>query len=295
MNKNPFSFYDFLGYLFPGIIALALTVFAVALNIEKASIDEYFNINKFVAVFQEKQGLKWWESTILVIILSYVTGHIIAYMSSVVVEYFANSLFGYPSYYLLHDRKIRWKMLLKTYWVGSRILFGRILWRFIVFIILFPIAIVIGLIGIPLKMIEFIVRPLDEYIQNSIQRKLLQLSKTLNLDIPDVNSTADHHRIVMHYVYLNIPNCQRKVDNYIAIYGFLRAITLIACLFFDYLLYLQICTLDIDAYINWDAAIILLFILILCNILFMGFVKFYRRFTLENYMALLTEKDIDVE
>lgn len=27
------------------------------------------------------------------------------------------------------------------------------------------------------------------------------------------------------------------------------------------------------------------------NLLYMAFVKFYRRFTLENYMALLTEKD----
>ena len=69
MNKNPFSFYDFLGYLFPGIIILALTVFAVALAKESAPIEEYFQINKFVDVFQDKQGLKWWETTILTIIL----------------------------------------------------------------------------------------------------------------------------------------------------------------------------------------------------------------------------------
>ena len=41
---------------------------------------------------------------------------------------------------------------------------------------------------------------------------------------------------------------------------------------------------------NWNAVLILLLMGILCNVLFMGFVKFYRRFTLENYMALLTEK-----
>ena len=109
-------------------------------------------------------------------------------------------------------------------------------------------------------------------------------------DSPDVNSKADYHRIVMHYVYLNIPNCQRKADNYVAIYGFLRTMTLIACIYFDYFFYWQVFTLNIHAGVNWNAVLILLLMGILCNVLFMGFIKFYRRFTLENYMALLTEK-----
>ena len=153
-----------------------------------------------------------------------------------------------------------------------------------------PISIPLLLFGKCLKLTEFIARPLDGYVRNSIQQKLFQLSKTLNLAIPDVNSNADYHRIVMHYVYLNIPNCQRKADNYVAIYGFLRAMTLIACFYFDYLFILQLGTLDIHADINWYAIKVLLAMGILCNVLFMGFVKFYRRFTLENYMALLTEK-----
>ena len=103
----------------------------------------------------------------------------------------------------------------------------------------------------------------------------------------------------MHYVYLNIPNCQRKIDNYIAIYGFLRACTLISCLFFDYLFFMQLCTIgecfNAPSYmsyeINWVAVFILFLLATLCIVLFMGFVKFYRRFTLENYMALLTEKE----
>ena len=41
---------------------------------------------------------------------------------------------------------------------------------------------------------------------------------------------------------------------------------------------------------NWPAVGLLVAMFILCNVLFMGFTKFYRRFTLENYMALLTEK-----
>lgn len=129
-------------------------------------------------------------------------------------------------------------------------------------------------------------------------RKLNKLSDTLSLQQPDVNSKADYHRIVMHYVYLNIEACQRKVDNYVAMYGFLRAMALITCFLFDYLLidqlkysYLIVRELGMkNCVINWECISILVVILIVANLLYMGFVKFYRRFTLENYMALLTEK-----
>lgn len=315
MNKNPFSFYDFLGYLFPGIIFLTLLVFAVALAKENAPIDEYFHINKFVSVFQEIQGLKWWETTIITIILSYVSGHLVAYLSSIFVEYLANTLFKYPSHYLLHKEPVGFRSIFRRYFMfsislkvlkslpkifkkGSRnkrvccskINSGLFLYRALILLILLPVFFPLVFLGPVLKITNFVVRPLDDYVINSIQLKLIDLFKALNLSIPDVNSNADYHRIVMHYVYLNIPNCQRKADNYVAIYGFLRAMTLIACFYFDYLFILQLGTLDIQTDINWYAIKVLLAMGILCNVLFMGFVKFYRRFTLENYMALLTEK-----
>ncbi len=290
MNKNPFSFYDFLGYLFPGVVALALVIFVLALHSENAPVYEYFSINKFIEVFQEKQSLEWWESTIIVIILSYVAGHIVAYLSSIIIENFANNLFGYPSYYLLHYDKPRLCLLCKRYWIYPSFNLGRFFWRLVFFFMLSPIVIVTVIIGVPLRIVEYIVRPLDEYVRNSIQGKLMQLSQMLNLELPDVNSKADYHRIVMHYVYLNIPNCQRKADNYVAIYGFLRAMTLIACTYFDYLLFQLMRALNTHTDVSLNVVLVFLVVLILCNVLFMGFIKFYRRFTLENYMALLTEK-----
>jgi len=101
----------------------------------------------------------------------------------------------------------------------------------------------------------------------------------------------DFHRVVMHFVYLHMPQSQRKTDNYIALYGFLRTITLISCLIFDYLLCQQIHTIFTIGYngvINITAVVVLIVLFLICNILFMGFMKFYRRFTLENYMTLLT-------
>lgn len=166
-------------------------------------------------------------------------------------------------------------------------------------LILFPVSAFMLFFGKLLSITSFVARPLDEYVRNSITNKLNNLSTTLSLDRPDVNSDADYHRIVMHYVYLNIPNCQRKVDNYVAMYGFLRAIALIACVVFDYFLIDQIkysyaiinkvgwdkCCVD------WTSVKIFILMAIVANLLYMAFVKFYRRFTLENYMALLTEKN----
>lgn len=288
MTKNPFSLYDFLGYLFPGMAALMLTVFLVHLNKtyeQSIPIDCYFKIKEFVAAIEGNKGLKWWENTVLIVIIAYIAGHITAYLSSRTIEYFTNAVMGYPSYYLLHEDKRH--CVISEFFQGSkRWDFWKWLYRVVILVFLFPIAIFM----IPKALRKFISRPLDDYVINSIQMKLRELSATLNLNVPDVNSKADYHRIVMHYVYLNIPQSQRKADNYVAIYGFLRAITLIACLFFDYLLVAQVLSINPYLSINWQALGMLLMVFLLTNILYMGFVKFYRRFTLENYMALLTEK-----
>ncbi len=288
MTKNPFSFYDFLGYLFPGLTTLMLTAFVVYLykiNGLNVSFDNFIQIKEFADALEEVLGLNWWECTVLVVVLAYIAGHIVAYLSSVTIEYFANSTMEYPSYYLLHEGKNR--SIFSVFFQGKK---GWTAWKKVYRILLFIVLLPIFIFTIPKTLRSFISRPLDEYVINSIQAKLMELSKTLNLNIPDVNSKADYHRIVMHYVYLNIPQSQRKADNYVAIYGFLRAMALIACLFFDYLFVTQALTINLFMPINWDAVKILLIIFVLTNILFMGFVKFYRRFTLENYMALLTEK-----
>ncbi len=325
MNKNPFSIYDFLGYLFPGLSAMLIVIYIIFLGTE-ASIEEYFSFATFLDIFKKNMDIAWWQSTVIIILLSYISGHIIAYLSSVIVEDFSNRIYNYPSYYLLHTNhfnikslksceseclkwqkpKFIWKYLR---WIANRCYIisyfkenkgkSRKLWCIIEVILIFPVSFFFLTIGAVCGLGQFITRPLDQYIINSVHIKLWKLAETLKLHQPDVNSRQDYHRIVMHYVYLNIPNCQRKIDNYIAIYGFLRACTLITCLFFDYLFFIQLCTIEeyFNAYsyvayeINWTAIKILLLLATLCVVLFMGFVKFYRRFTLENYMVLITEKE----
>lgn len=295
MNKNPFSIYDFLGYLFPGLIFLVMIFFIS--HIKSAPVDEYFDFSKYQTLLKSGKEYDWWESTVFIIVTSYVVGHIVAYLSSSTVEYFTNHLFGYPSHYLLHEEVNNYRSVLSRYFSSPTL--GNVIWRILVMFILLPVTFVMLVLGIKLSLIKFIVRPLDDYVRNSILYKLNKLSDTLSLQQPDVNSNADYHRIVMHYVYLNITNSQRKADNYVAMYGFLRAITLILCIFIDYMLIDQVIySAEIikrngleHSIINWNGVWIFVVLIVVANLLYMGFVKFYRRFTLENYMALLTEKN----
>lgn len=289
MEKNPFSFYNFLGYLFPGMLTLLIVIHIIYLK-DTPSICDYFSITDFMNTVKNKLSFDWLKSTLILIILSYICGQIIAYLSSVTIEYFANKLYKYPSYYLLHGEDRNFVYYWRTYfWDG--LYFGNFIWRIILFFIAFPVTLFILLLGAPLKINKFITHPLDAYIRDSIQTKLFNLSQKLNLARPEINSDNDYHRIVMHYVYLNIPNCQRKTDNYIALYGFLRAICLISCIFTDILIIKGLSTINFSASFDWKGFMLIITMAFLSNILFMGFVKFYRRFTLENYMALLTEKN----
>lgn len=286
MDKNPFSFYDFLGYLFPGMMTLLIIIHLIYID-NPTSISDYFNIEKFIKTFKNDISIEWWKTTLLLIIFSYTCGHIISYLSSTTIEYFSNRIFKYPSHYLLHEDKRNYCDYWASYFTDNAT-FGNICWRIILFFLLCPITCFILPFGSLIHINAFVARPLDAYIRDNITTKFLHLTQKLQLSQPQLESDADYHRIVMHYVYLNIPNCQKKTDNYIAIYGFLRSICLILCTFTVFIFYNAIFSSNIHITpTGWKLVITMI---ILCNITFMGFVKFYRRFTLENYMALLTEK-----
>lgn len=295
MNKNPFSIYDFLGYLFPGFVAITLVIYIILIN-DNDSIESFFSIKNFVKLYGNTFKDYKWESAAIVLILSYIAGHIISYLSSTIVEYLMNKTFGYPSWYLLNKQKYTLSLLWNSYYTKDTNC-GKKIWRSIVILIMIPVSFVIFVFSVKSSLIKFIVRPLDEYTTKNITAKLKNLFEKLGLTHHDIEAKDDYHRIVMHYVYINIPNSQRKLDNYVAMYGFLRALTLISCLLFDYLIYKQFCTISnyltngFEGSINSFAITILFILFIICNVLFMAFVKFYRRFTLENYMALLTEKN----
>ena len=285
--KNPFSIYDFLGYLFPGGLAL-LILFAIYKMIKETGTIlpfDYHAVLKFLISPKDEVNL----TKILVpfILLSYILGHMSSYLSSITIEYITNRFYMYPSKYLLNirDGKTPKERLNEEDSVSPK-LKKRILW--VLKKILFPIVV----IPFNSKLFNaFITRPLEPYLVNNINKKIKDLFKELNME-GDYNECDDFHRLVMHYVHLNMPASNRKADNYIALYGFLRATTLIMVLFTDFIIVTMLLSIFVNfgQSINWSSVMLLISCWLISIICYMGYIKFYRRFTQENLMSLLTGK-----
>jgi hypothetical protein len=93
---------------------------------------------------------------------------------------------------------------------------------------------------------------------------------------------TDFFRFIYHYAVERAPNHLPKMQNYVAIYGFLRTITLISVFFFWGTIW-HIAQLEC---FHWAFVGISVGVSFLSFIFYMSFIKFYRRFSLEAFMAL---------
>lgn len=298
LHKNPFSVYDFLGYLFPG--ACVLYFIMIAINLTDYTVEEIkflFTDNSFLSSISILKSF-------LFILGSYVLGHIIAYLSSITIERWTLWLFGYPSEFLLEQRKKT------TYWSSNvtscgtekieeiscdhlakslyLYLLKRII-RLIMGVLLFPISIpYLLLTSINIK--GFITKPLDKHLQNCINDKLISLMSIISFDTPD-QQNVDYSRIIYHY-YIQEDNHSfiQKTDNYIALYGFLRAITLTLCIMTVYLTVISIISCNL-----MSNCFIICLLSFLSFVSFLAFMKFYRRYSLEIFMFMVSDKTIKVK
>lgn len=303
MKKNPFSIYDFMGYLFPGLTVLYILYYLHSCYwdlFQVIDMDILCNaINKIGSRFNL-------DKSVLIIITAYVIGHLVSYVSSLTVEILSNRLFGYPSKYLLQKERPKYGKLWSNYFKvkvdSSCLVTKRIkcicVWvaYSLIFLILLPISFMTMTFGYLFNINQFIIRPLDDYLINGIKIRQQELAKRIGLELPGVNQECDYHRIIMHYVYLNIPACQHKVDNYVALYGFLRCMSLIFCMLFDMFFCFGVYTIcEYPHYsIAWNLVGVLFLLFVLSYVSFLAFVKFYRRQTLESFMTMLTGMPHDI-
>ena len=163
MRKNPFSLFDFLGYVFPGAFTLFIVCFIIYGNLNNFELYnlDINSINKFNSYIKDQFSI---ENTIFWTISSYITGHLIAYLSSLTVEQFSIWFYGYPSQFLLEGN------LNNKYWpsLGSKILFKRnfraCFWRFIIGTFLLPISFVNFILAEFLGLKYFFLKSLDKNI-----------------------------------------------------------------------------------------------------------------------------------
>lgn len=295
MRQNPFSLYDFLGYVFPGALALSLIAFLIS----SPPITGIVGLAMSFGVFLREQGsngtLSILEETVLLVIISYVLGHIVAYLSSLTIERFAIWVYNYPSSFLLKatppnhywdvklsesDHELSRSM--KSWKKG--VIYT---WRVVIAFFLFPITICTLILGKCFGVKDFIINKLDHTLIMAIQNNQNHLAESLGINL---EGEEDFHRILYHYEYEHQNTHVKKLDNYVALYGFLRALTFIFyCLTLWITCKYIVTSFKFGADINWSLVGLFTLLLLTTYVLFLAFIKFYRRFTLEGFMCLVID------
>lgn len=265
MKQNPFSFYDFLGYLIPGALFLYILYFGG----EHYSWGLATEARGYLA--KNNNSLGELLNFLPLVILSYVIGHFLALVSSFLVEKYSNCNNGFPSQYLISGHGNGY-----FYKTGFLSAIGRVMLWVAIFPISFPDILTHWKFRQNKKM--------DERLRPVVFNFCLDvLKKKFNMDISGMDDETgvdgDSFRLIYHYSFENSDSHASKLQNYVALYGFTRNIAMIFVIVFWALIFLKL-KLGIGiGYIPIVTSVILAFVF------YKGFVKFYKRYTLEAMMA----------
>lgn len=265
LKQNPFSFYDFLGYFTPG--AIFLYVVGYFAKIIWPSAPTFREI-------ASQAGFEKAEAYLPFVLFAYAIGHLLSFVSSVTIERYSIWAMGYPSKYLLGVPHA-------GYFRSEKHAALRVTIRSVVFALILPVSLLDLVLGRFFGMRELYAKPLDDLLIRIIREKVFnQIQVVGGIDNPAEHGKAhgtDFFRFTYHYAVENAPHHLPKMQNYVALFGFLRNITLITVLAFWPTAYAMT-----QGLVRWPALLALATTSYLC---FMAFVKFYRRFCLEALMA----------
>jgi len=277
IERLPFTTYDILGYLVPGMYVFVMLLHYRLHDLFAAQFGHFSSLSSFdVAVFL------W-----VFVVGSFIVGHTIAYLSSLFTETLAVYAVGYPSEYLMCPQKM-----------GSaearRYIFGRIRKHnyhkkpgyFVICILFFPYTIVFAtlvLIGLG-----------KEFVKPLPNIAIISMPKHFRHKIGGdffVDGGREWFFPIVHFCQNVIPSANLRMYNYLTIYGFLRHISFSSYVFgWLYLMapYVKSCfglsygfsSSSINLYCGYS-------LLIVGFITFLGFLKFFRRFSEEAAMAFL--------
>jgi hypothetical protein len=270
-KQNPFSLYDFLGYFVPGAFfnyTMLLSCSHIQADIAPFSID---TVSRYLSF--EKP-----ENYIPFVIISYIVGHLLSLLSSISVEQFAIWQFGYPSKFLLGYSRDGY------YAVETEKALQAVI-RTLVWLFILPVSLLDITFGKFLGMRFFYTKQLDKLLVAIIKKKTLSIVKSqAEIAQPSEHGKAREHdffRYIYHYVLENAPYHGPKIQNYVALYGFLRTLTFIfVCYFWIIVYHMCASTMPMAAGLKY-----LITVSVLTYVFFMGFMKFYRRYSLEALMA----------
>ncbi|MGK7620127.1 hypothetical protein [Salmonella enterica] len=285
MNQNPFSFYDFLGYLIPGGFFILLMYFC-GLTFD---LDIVVDLTELLKGQSQIFGVLNYAS---IVIISYIAGHFISITSAFFIEKYMNEKLGYPSQYLFNklsddleivctpscceqDEDIKRKI---KYRIIKAVLLPITPWDYATQKLCYSQSLPFQLANTTWQIIK------DGYEKKfRLDNELLKFGTGLHDDL---------FRLAYHYVYEFSNQHQSKIQNYVALYGFCRNICLVFIITFWISFLTFIFRLVEGNSISYSLISVLLSFFFV-YVFYVGFVKFYRRYTLEVLMAfaVLQRKD----
>lgn len=224
-------------------------------------------------------------SFIPAVICSYLLGHVLAIGSSALIEAFTNYSNGYPSQFLFDVKP-------KAY-LSSDSLRGKI-GRVVLWFLILPISVFKLVLKDTLKIKMFnqakeLPKPLREATFNKCKAIL---SEHIKVDISPMKLErgidGDYLRLLYHFIFENSERHSGKLQNYVALYGLTRNVSFV----FIVLFWAAVYSYFFASHLNIGLVHIFSFAT-LAYIFYIGFVKFYRRYSLEAVMAasVFSKKD----
>jgi hypothetical protein len=268
IKQNPFSFYDFLGYLVPGSLFVYLLI-----SIASHSAIKDSPLLKFINLSE----LKGVELYIPLILLAYTSGHFINFLSAMTVEKHLNWMYGFPSKTLLGIYQ-------DGYFTSGEDSKKKNSVRAIIAILLLPISAVDFFVNNALGIKSLINKELDPMIKTILKQKIVSiLSISAGLESPPQEPVREtnYFLFIYHYALENSKNHAPKMQNYVALFGLMRTLT------FYFVILFWVATWHL-IYSNAGiivASAILASLVFISYTFYLSFIKFYRRFTLEALMA----------
>lgn len=268
IEQNPFSLYDFLGYFIPGSI-LTYSIYYLF------HLDKYINVFDFITKF----NLGGIESYLSFVILSYTLGQFQSFLSSYSIERYCIWHYSYPFRFLMgfsHDgyynRELHTKLTKFKRLAMASFLLPISIWDFLIY----------NILGI--KYLNN--RQLSEEFKSLINYRFKTLIDQFSNDSQTIDiSNKDNFLIIYHYTLENTRNHLSKFNNYVALYGFSRSMSLIFVLNFWIITIYQ---LIIKNNFNLRVILTILLISIFGFIFYLSYCKFSRRYSMEVIMAFLT-------
>ncbi|WP_460143242.1 hypothetical protein [Pseudomonas sp. S3_B08] len=268
IKQNPFSFYDFLGYFVPGslVVYLLFSISAHA-SFKESSLLKIINLS----------DLKGVELYTPLILIAYISGHLINFISAITVEKHLNWMYGFPSKTLLGIYQ-------KSYFTRGEFSIQKNIIRLMVALLLLPLSGIDFFLSKTLKTQKIINKELDPATRELLKQKMEDTLKRVSSSdtlLADSLIETNYFLFIYHFALENAPQHVPKMQNYVALFGLMRTLTFYFILLFWvaswHLIYSDASLLTI--------AITLPALSVVSYLFYLSFIKFYRRFTLEAMMA----------